>query len=56
MITLYALLRTRFFVDAEVATDALQNRKGTDGAPVANLTERQEKIHVWLDEVLQEDV
>ncbi len=56
MITLYALLRTRFFVDAEVATAALQNRKGSDGAPVANLTYRQAKIHKWIDEVLQEDV
>ena len=51
VITLYALLRTRFFVDEEVATAALQNRKDIDGAPMANLTYGQAKIHTWIDEV-----
>ena len=53
-ITVYALLRVRFFVDADTAASALQSRKGTHGAPVANLTFRQEKIREWIDQILAE--
>ena len=54
MITLYALLRIRFLVDADVAAAVLQDRKGANGVPVANLTEGQAKNHAWIDEVLDE--
>ena len=49
--TLYALLRMRFLMDAEEATAALQDRKDSDGTPVANLTHGQGWIHTWIEQV-----
>ena len=49
--TLYALLRMRFRMDAEEATAALQDRKDSDGIPVTNLTHEQGWIDAWIEEV-----
>ena len=38
----------------DVAAAVLQDRKGANGVPVANLTEGQAKNHAWIDEVLDE--
>ena len=41
----------RFLMDAEEATAALQDRKDSDGTPVANLTHGQGWIHTWIEQV-----